>query len=135
MRLVRVPGSVELKVSAASGAGKWRWASFGRTGTQNLQTSRVCGARDADQLRFGVFDSLLCRSLDLAVAGFSSGALPPPATQGKPQSPLCRPSRPLSLPLFDASDSFTECLLRHLVPMPPFVGPGPGRTDWARPVG
>ena len=60
---MRVFGSVELKVSAASGAGKRRRSSFGRAGPQRLQMSHVCSVRDADRLRLQVFDGLLGRSL------------------------------------------------------------------------
>ena len=122
---MRVPGSVELKVSAAPGAGKWRSASFGRAGTQNLQTSRDCSARDADLLRLAVFGGLLGRSLTWLSLGFPCGSLRLLNPRQAPIAPLPPDPHPLPLPLFDACDTFTECLLRHLGPMPPW--------DWSRP--
>ena len=83
MRPVRVPGSVELKVSAALGAGNRGWASFVRERPQNLQVSRVCGVRDADWLHLSAFGGLLVRLLSWLSLG-PVALSPPPAVQARP---------------------------------------------------
>ena len=93
---MRVPSSVEPTVSAALWASNRRKASFGRTGPQNLQMSRVCSTRDADRLHLPAFGGFFGRSLTRLWSGFPVGAsrLPQPkarpSCRSRPSPLLCR---------------------------------------------
>ena len=93
MRLVRVPGSFELKVSSALGACNRRSASFGCMGPQNLQLIRVCSVRDADRLHHPAFGGFFGCSLTRLWSGFPVGASRLPQPKARPS---CR-SRPSPL--------------------------------------